>query len=335
VYFERTRAHHNNETGSSRNKIEGAAIFSVDVEDWFHVIAVPGTSEVSDWDAYPSRVARNFSRLLDLLAEHDVRGTCFFLGWVGERFPGLVREASERGHEVGSHGYSHNPAYNMSPQRFHEDISRSKKILEDLLGAPVNGYRAPGFSLTCQTPWLVDKVAEAGFHYDASVFPAPRQHGGLKTSAYAPYYIETDHGSILEFPMSVATVFGWPMCFFGGGYLRLCPYLLMKTMAHQVLRAGRPLIFYVHPREMDPEQPRLGMNALRYFKTYVNLRTTEIKLRRVLREFNAMSFQQYIDQYMDQKLDNGLDNDLDNGLDKDLYKHMAKDSSKHLGRDQA
>jgi hypothetical protein len=141
-------------------------------------------------------------------------------------------------------------------------------------------------------------VAEAGFHYDASVFPAPRQHGGLRTSAYAPYYIETAHGSILEFPMSVATVFGLPMCFFGGGYLRLFPYRLMKRMAHQVLRAGRPLIFYVHPREMDPEQPRLGMNAVRYFKTYVNLRTTEIKLRRVLQEFNAMSFQQSIEQYM-------------------------------------
>jgi hypothetical protein len=161
VYFERTRLRHNNETGWSRNRIDGAAIFSVDVEDWFHVIAVPGTAEVSDWDAYPSRVARNFSRLLDLLAEHDVHATCFFLGWVGERFPSLVREASERGHEVASHGYSHNPAYNMSPQKFHEDISKSKKFLRTCsvhrsmaIGRPASRSLAklPGWSKRLRRP---------------------------------------------------------------------------------------------------------------------------------------------------------------------------------------
>jgi polysaccharide deacetylase family protein (PEP-CTERM system associated) len=296
VHFERPRFRRSNEAGLSGHGAN--AIFSVDVEDWFHIIAVAGTPDESAWDSYPSRVAGNFARMLDLFWESEVQVTCFFLGWVGKRFPDLVRKARERGHEVASHGYSHRPAFEMSPQAFYEDISKSKKILEDITGEPVKGYRAPSFSLTGQTPWLVKKVAQAGFLYDSSMFPAPRQYGGIRTADYAPYVISTDHGPIVEFPMSVATVLGRPMCFFGGGYLRLFPYAVVRRMARQVLTEGRPLIFYVHPRELDPDQPRLDMNALRYFKTYVNLRGTEIKIRRLLGEFGAMSFEQYMERYV-------------------------------------
>ncbi len=271
-----------------------SSIFSVDVEDWFHILALPDAPNLTQWAAYPSRVSDNFRKLLDVFDRHQVRVTCFFLGWVVERFPALAREARARGHEIASHGYSHTLVYEMTPAAFLRDISRAKKLLEDAAGVKVRGYRCPGFSVTKETPWFFDKVVEAGYAYDSSVFPAPRQHGGLESNRYAPYVLETKHGPLVEFPVTVAEVMGKPMCFFGGGYLRLFPFPVVKAMSRRVLAEGRPVVFYVHPREIDPGHPRMKMGPARHFKSYVGLKGTEAKIDRILREFRVTTFEDYL-----------------------------------------
>jgi polysaccharide deacetylase family protein (PEP-CTERM system associated) len=266
-------------------------IFSVDVEDWFHILDVPSTPPLSEWNRLPSHVEKNFFRLLEIIGESNVRVTCFFLGWVAEKFPHLVRAAKARGHEIASHGYSHELIYRMTPRQFVDDASKAKSILECVSGSSVWGYRSSGFSVTKETPWFFEKLTEAGYHYDSSVFPAPRGHGGLVTKQYAPYKVSDERNALVEFPVTVAGVFGRPVCFFGGGYLRLFPYFLVRRMTRKVIREGRPVVFYVHPREIDPSHPRLSMNPARKFKSYVNLSTTEHKIRRLLSEFSFITFQ--------------------------------------------
>ena len=270
------------------------SIFSVDVEDWFHILDVPSTPKISEWSGLPSRVEQNFRKLLDIFSECNVQTTCFFLGWVGERFPHLVRETIARGHEVASHGYGHQLVFKQKRDEFFEDVRRARLLLEDIAGAPVLGYRAPGFSTTEETPWFFDVLADAGYHYDSSVFPAPRSHGGMRDARRDPYRVRED---LLEMPISVADMMGKPMCFFGGGYLRLFPYWLIKQKARQVLAEGRPVVFYIHPREIDPAHPRLPMSASRTFKSYVNLESTEAKVRQALQDFPVTTFQNVISQY--------------------------------------
>ena len=153
------------------------SIFSVDVEDWFHILDVPSAPAISEWSALPSRVEKNFFRLLEIFSDHDVRVTCFFLAWIGERFPHLVREAAGRGHEIASHGYAHRLVYEQGREEFYDDVLHARLLLEDIAGTAVTGYRAPGFSTTEQTPWFFDALAEAGYQYDSSVFPAARGPG--------------------------------------------------------------------------------------------------------------------------------------------------------------
>jgi polysaccharide deacetylase family protein (PEP-CTERM system associated) len=268
-------------------------IFSIDVEDWFHLLDLPSTPPISTWDALPSRVENNFLRLLDILDESGAQATCFFLGWVAQRFPHLVREAAKRGHEIASHGYSHILAYQVTADEFYEDAVRAKQAIEDISGHAVWGYRASGFSVTEATPWFFEKLIEAGYRYDSSVFPAPRGHGGLREGQSAPYEIESPAG-FMEFPVSVERVAGFPVCFFGGGYLRLFPFSVIRQMTRRVLRQGRPVIFYVHPREIDLQAPRLPMGMSRRFKSYVNLATTEPKIRSLLAEFEVTTFRNYM-----------------------------------------
>jgi polysaccharide deacetylase family protein (PEP-CTERM system associated) len=270
------------------------SIFSIDVEDWFHILDVPGTPDLEEWDSLPSLVEKNFHKLLDLFAEKNVRVTCFFLGWVAKKFPQLVREAAARGHEIASHGFAHRLVYTMTPNEFMQDLVLSKGILESMLGKPILGYRTSGFSVTDKTPWFFEKIVQAGYLYDSSVFPGPRQHGGMKSDKLGPYYIGTDSGRLLEFPITVTKVGGRPLCFFGGGYLRLAPYPVIRNMARKVLGEKRPVIFYIHPREIDPNHPRLSMSAARRFKSYVNLRTTEEKIRRLVTDFPVTTFEDFI-----------------------------------------
>lgn len=269
-------------------------IFTVDVEDWFHILDVPSTPPLSQWGSLPSRVEKNFMRLMDIFAEKDARVTCFFLGWVAEKFPHLVREAEARGHEIASHGYAHRLVYEMSREEFLADATKSRKLLEDVSGGAVLGYRSSGFSVTEKTPWFFDALMEAGYRYDSSVFPARREHGGLEGASLAPYRLNGGSRELIEFPITVTRIFGRPVCFFGGGYLRLFPYFLIRRMTRRVLAEGRPVVFYVHPREIDPEHPRLPMGWVRGFKSYVNLHTTEEKLRRLMREFEPASFRSFM-----------------------------------------
>jgi polysaccharide deacetylase family protein (PEP-CTERM system associated) len=264
---------------------------SVDVEDWFHILEAASAPDISQWNSLPSCVERNFRKLLDLFSEKNVRVTCFFLGYVAEKYPHLVKEALNRGHEIASHGYAHRLIYTMTPHAFLEDARKSKGILESISGQFVRGYRAPGFSVTADTPWFFEKLLEAEYQYDSSVFPAPRQHGGLNTSKYSPHMVAE---KLMEFPITVAKVLGKRFCFFGGGYLRLFPYPVVRQMCRKVLGENRPVVFYIHPREIDPDHPRLSLGLTRTFKSYVNLKTTEPKLRNILDEFQVTTFAEFI-----------------------------------------
>lgn len=272
-------------------------IFSVDVEDWFHISGLPNTPELSTWGSFPSRLEKNFMQLLDIFSQKNVQVTCFFLGWVAERFPHLVKEAKGRGHEIASHGYSHELAYEMGQVKFLADVRKAKEIIEDISAIPVLGYRAPGFSVTESTPWFFDKLMEAGYTYDSSVFPAPRVFGGIKSKKYAPYLVNNNSMKIIEFPVTAIELFGKPFCFFGGGYLRLTPYFLIKEMSLRVIREKRPVVFYIHPREIDPGQPRLTMNIQRRFNSYVNLKTAKNKISNILDQFEITTFAKFIQEY--------------------------------------
>lgn len=267
-----------------------ACVFTLDVEDWFHILDLPSTPKLEQWPALQSDVVKNTRRMLAIYRQHDVKCTLFFLAWVAERWPDLVKEAVDDGHEIASHGYAHELVYTITEQRFFDDIRKAKDIVERAGGVEVKGYRCPGFSVTVETPWFFDRVREAGYRYDSSVFPGSRGHGGLPNARPVPHIITTKHGDLVEFPISMARVAGRPMYFFGGGYLRFFPYPLIAAKVKQVLAEDRPAIFYLHPREIDPEQPRLPMSVKRRFMTYVGLRTTEPKMHRLFRDFKFTTF---------------------------------------------
>jgi polysaccharide deacetylase family protein (PEP-CTERM system associated) len=281
---------------SNHTRLTGAAacIFTVDVEDWFHILDVPSTPAFHEWDELPSRLEGNFLRLLDMLEKAGSTSTCFFLGWAARRFPHLVREAARRGHEVASHGYAHRLVYQMTPEEFYRDALKARLTIEDAAGAAVLGYRAAGFSLTSRTPWFHEKLAEAGYFYDSSVFPAPRNHGGLVEASLEPTRVPTAAGEIAEFPVTVVRLLGTRLCLFGGGYLRLAPLSLIERMTRKVLGEGRPVIFYLHPREIDPEHPRLPMPLGRKLRSYLNLRGTPRKLAALLERFRCTSFRAWM-----------------------------------------
>ena len=269
---------------------QGFSVFTVDVEDWFHILDVPSSPPIEQWASLPSRVEKNFHQLLDLFDEKQAQTTCFFLGWIADHFPHLVKEAVRRGHEVASHGYAHRLVNTMSRQEFRNDIVHAKKLLEDLAGAPVLGYRAPGFSLTRDTPWFFEELMAAGYVYDSSLFPAARGHGGDSSFSRTPTVWGDADRSLVEFPVTVTDLVGCPVCLFGGGYLRFFPYPLIRYKARTLLKTGQPVVYYTHPREIDPTHPRLPMNPYRRFKSYYNLKCTYTKVARILDDFRVSTF---------------------------------------------
>lgn len=274
-------------------ELANKCILSVDVEDWFHIL-VPGAPKLAAWDGLQSLVESNFMRMLEQFSMADVKATCFFLGWVAQRFPHLVKEAARQGHEIASHGYAHRLVFEMTAREFRDDAIRARCVIEDVIGRRVSGYRSAGFSANERTQWFFESLREAGYEYDSSVFPASRQHGGMVNAPRRPHCIQTQSGSIFEFPISVTDVCGRALCFFGGGYLRLFPYWLIRRMAYRVMSDGRPVVFYIHPREIDPGHPRLPMTIDRRFKSYVNLGTTKEKIHRILSEFPLTTFQEFL-----------------------------------------
>jgi polysaccharide deacetylase family protein (PEP-CTERM system associated) len=269
-------------------------VITIDVEDWFHIMEVEGAPALSEWEQLPARVERNFLDLLQILEDANVKASCFTLGWVADRFPGVLREASQLGHEIASHGYGHQPIHLLSRAQFREDIRRAKGIIEDATGKAVNGYRAPGFSITRETSWALNEIAGAGYGYDSSIFPGRHGHGGVPDAPRHPHRIQTEHGELVEFPSTMVDTALGPLTFFGGGYLRLFPMPLIAIMARRVRNSGRGVMWYVHPREIDPTHPRVEMSAVRRFKSYVGLKRVRAKLTRILSAGNFATLEELV-----------------------------------------
>ena len=261
--------------------------FTIDVEDYFHVAALSPAIPPGSWEARELRVEANTERLLGLLAERGVRGTFFVLGWVAERAPQLVRRIAQAGHEVACHGYSHRLIYQQSPGEFRDETRRAKALLEDALGEAVLGYRAASFSVTRASLWALDELIDQGFLYDSSIFPIRHDLYGLPGANPAPHRVRAPSGRTLaEFPMSAARFFGLQVPVSGGGYFRILPYALTRAGLRQInIRHRRPFAFYLHPWEIDPEQPRVRVGAFSRFRHYTNLSRCESRLRDVLGEF--------------------------------------------------
>jgi len=271
-------------SGLARMNIKNA--LTVDVEDYFHVAAFANNIDQNDWDSYALRVNENTSRLLDIFQEYQVTATFFVLGWVAERDRGLVSEIASRGHEVACHGYSHQLVYSQTPAVFREETLRSKGVLEDIIQAPVRGYRAASYSITERSRWALDILAEAGFIYDSSIFPIRHDRYGIPGAPEYPYKLETPSGnSLVEFPLSTAKFFGYRLPVAGGGYFRIYPYRLTRAGLRQINRDNKPFIFYLHPWEIDPDQPRVSAGWLSRFRHYHNLDKCEQRLRRLMGDF--------------------------------------------------
>ena len=262
-------------------------VFSIDVEDWFHILDIGHACPIREWDRMESRVERNTDRLLALLDHFGVKCTCFILGWIAERHPALVKRICDAGHEIASHGYDHRLVYEQDPQLLRQDLERSISILQSVAGCVPGGYRAPGFSISSNTEWAFDVIAEAGFWYDSSVFPTRRTHGGMTSAASHIHERRLSSGRfLLELPISTTRLMGRDFAYCGGGYLRAFPYRFIASRIREANAAGEPVVVYVHPRDIDPDQPRLDMPLRRRLKSYLNLDTALDKLRRLLNEFS-------------------------------------------------
>jgi polysaccharide deacetylase family protein (PEP-CTERM system associated) len=260
---------------------------TIDVEDYFHVSALASSIHRDSWTSQESRVVGSTQRLLDLFEKFDVRATFFVLGWVAERHPQLVKDISARGHEIACHGYSHELVYEQSPERFRDETIRSKSLLEDVIGAEVLGYRAASYSIVRKSLWALDTLVDLGFAYDSSIFPVRHDRYGIPDAQRVPHRISTPgKQSIVEWPLSTARALGFKIPVSGGGYFRLLPYWLTRWGLKSINeREQRPFIFYLHPWEVDPGQPRVSASWLSRFRHYTNLERCEERLRRLLGEF--------------------------------------------------
>jgi polysaccharide deacetylase family protein (PEP-CTERM system associated) len=263
-------------------------VMSIDVEDWFCVYNLSRLIRYADWGKCESRVERNTVRLLNLFRAHRVEATFFVLGWVAERLPDLVKEIERQGHEVASHGFSHRLLTFMQPEEFRADLRRSLEVLARVTGQEVRGFRAPSFSLTRKTLWAVNIMKESGIQYDSSVFPVGfHPEYGMPDVELRPHQVAE---GLTELPMGVAEVAGCRIPCSGGGYFRLYPYGMTRWLMRKCNEQGRAVIFYLHPWELDPAQPRVrGMSWSARLRHYNNLAKTEQRLERLLSDFSFTS----------------------------------------------
>ena len=258
---------------------------TVDVEDYFQVSAFDNAVPRASWDSRPSRVCGNTERLLDLFGEVKIRATFFVLGWVAERFPGLVQRIVSEGHELASHGFEHRLVYAQTTTEFREDLRSARAALECAGGCAVLGYRAPSYSIVRKSLWALDVLIEEGYVYDSSIYPVRHDRYGIPDWSREVHQIERPGGSIWELPGSTIRVAGTNLPIGGGGYFRLLPYGWTRNGILRLNATNRPAIFYLHPWEIDPAQPRIAAGALSRFRHYRNLAQTEGRLRRLLGEF--------------------------------------------------
>ena len=261
---------------------------TIDVEDYYHVSAFEAVVPFADWERYESRVEKNTHRILDLLDAHTTKATFFVLGWVVERHPRLIRTLVARGHEVASHGYAHRRVYTQTTEQFRTETRRSKRLLEDTLGQPIRGYRAASYSITVQSLWALDVLREEGFVYDSSIFPIRHDLYGIPSHPRFCHVIPGQSGaSLVEFPLSTLRLGGTNFPIAGGGYLRLFPYTYTRWgIRHLNRQEGQPAVVYLHPWELDPEQPRLPAGKLSRFRHYTNLHKMEERFVRLLQDFS-------------------------------------------------
>lgn len=259
---------------------------SVDVEDWFQVGAFETVIDRADWDGLDCRVERNCQQILALFEEAGVKGTFFTLGWIAKRYPAMMRRIAAAGHEIASHGWDHARVFTLGREAFAADIERARLVLEDVTGQRVIGYRAPSFSIDARTPWAHDVLAKQGYVYSSSVAPILHDHYGWREAprfAFRP----VEGTELIEIPVTTAEVAGRRMAAGGGGFFRLLPYAVSRWAIRQVNeRDGRPAVFYFHPWEIDPDQPRPAVAPFKSrLRHYTNLDVMAAKLSRLVREF--------------------------------------------------
>lgn len=261
-----------------------ANALTVDVEDYFQVSAFAPHIARAEWDSRECRVQRNLDRILAMLERHDARATFFTLGWLAERYPALIRQIVDAGHELASHGYGHERVSDLTERSFFDDVDRAKKILEDVGGSAVRGYRAPSFSIGRDNLWAFDVLARTGHTYSSSIFPIRHDHYGMPDS---PRFAHSRPGGVLEIPATTIRMGGINLPASGGGYFRLLPYGISRWMIRRVNAVDQqPAIFYFHPWEIDHAQPRIaGIGAKTRFRHYVNLHRVEARLNRLLADF--------------------------------------------------
>lgn len=256
---------------------------SFDVEDWFQVENLKEVVPRDDWESCELRVVQNTIKILDILERYQTRATFFVLGWVAEKCPALVKEIESAGHEIASHGYGHELIYNLTPEAFYADIQRSKEILESITGKPIYGYRAPSFSITPKSVWAVDILKSLGFTYDSSIFPTSfHNRYGWNGAASIPFSLKN---GLVEVPLSTYKFLGANFPLAGGGYFRLFPYFYFRSLYQRLNSQNRGIVFYLHPWELDPQQPRKSVRLDYRLRHYVNLEKTEARLEKLLGEF--------------------------------------------------
>jgi polysaccharide deacetylase family protein (PEP-CTERM system associated) len=260
---------------------------TIDIEDYYQVSAFESCVRFEDWPTYESRVEKNTGRLLDILDEYGVKGTFFVLGWEAERRPRLIEAIAARGHEIASHGYRHRLVYSMAPAECRQDILRSKACLESITGTPIIGFRAPSYSIVARSTWCLDVLIDLGFQYDSSIFPIHHDRYGIPGAPRFPHILERQRGRIVEFPLSTVRRLGLNFPIAGGAYLRFLPSWVIRSGIRRINEVeGEPAVMYLHPWELDPDQPRLNGPLKSRIRHYTNLDKVESRLRELLAEFS-------------------------------------------------
>lgn len=273
-------------------------VMTVDVEDYFQVSAFEPYVDRDAWSQLECRLPRTMERILQLFAEADVRGTFFCLGWVAEKYPELIRRVADQGHEIASHGYRHVRVYDQSESEFREDVGKTKALLEDLIGKPVNGYRAASYSIDDRTPWAFDVLWDSGYRYSSSIYPIRHDHYGMRDAPRFAFH--PVRNALTEIPVTTVELSRFRFPCGGGGYFRLFPYAWSRWCIRRVNEVDhRPAMFYFHPWELDPDQPRMdGLNARTRFRHYVNLHRFERKLRRLIGDFRWVTMMDLYEGYL-------------------------------------
>lgn len=272
--------------------------FSIDVEDWFHILNSPSAPPIEKWGSLESHLVSNLECLLEMLDETGVKATLFWLGWVAERHKALVRECMAQGHEIASHGYAHVMPSKVGMVRFKEDITRAKKTLEDITGEEVRGFRTAGFGIPASAKWAFDLITETGYKYDSSMIPAFWGRGNRLTYQIIVHTINTQNGQLIEVPVSAFRLFGVRLGLLGGGYLRFLPRWFIRFGTWNLRVSGYPLVLYVHPREIDPSHPRLLLDPLKHFRCYVNIKSTMPKLQWLCENNTFVPMCKLVDAYL-------------------------------------